>query len=139
MRAVTVDPYQPPTAEPYGGPDTAPGEPPKVVFWFKMYAGLMAFMFALVTIAGIVMLAAPLGLPEEDGVPVAILGGVYLMMGLMFLGATLVPFFAGQRSWAWVYNLILIALGMTSCTIVFSIPLLIYWIKPETREYYGQS
>jgi drug/metabolite transporter (DMT)-like permease len=44
-----------------------------------------------------------------------------------------------QRRWAWVCGLLLIAFGMTGCCLPVCIPLLIAWIKPSTREWFGYS
>jgi hypothetical protein len=40
----------------------------------------------------------------------------------------------------WVYDLVVICVGMTSfCCMPVCIPLLIFWIKPEVRAYFGRT
>jgi hypothetical protein len=69
-----------------------------------------------------------------------IMGVFYVVLGLVLMGASLLPFFVKPQPWVWIYDIVLIALGFTSCCfLAFSIPLLIYWIKPETRQYFGRE
>lgn len=140
--AAVINPYQPPSAAPYPSVNFTPGAPPPVVFWFKVYTGAVAFMFFLMVVLGLGMIGLSfrneLSTEASDAGVFAMVGGIYLIIGLAFMIASLVPFFVQNDSWVWVYNLVLICLGMTSCTIVFSIPLLIFWIREDNRAYYGR-
>ena len=47
--------------------------------------------------------------------------------------------FLPPRLWVWIYGIVLIAVGFTSaCCIPFCVPLLIYWLKPEAKAYFGR-
>ena len=70
--------------------------------------------------------------------PTEFLGGLYIALGIIFMIPPLVAFFLPKRPWAWVYHLVMICLGMTGCTIVASIPLIIFWIKPEVKQYFNE-
>jgi hypothetical protein len=49
-------------------------------------------------------------------------------------------FFLKPQAWTWFYHIILISVGLTSpCTLPASVPLLIYWLKPETQRYFGRA
>ncbi len=65
-----------------------------------------------------------------------IYGAIGLGLAVPFtMGAILKP-----RPWVWIFDLVLICIGMTSpCCMPASIPLLIFWIKPETRAYFGRE
>jgi hypothetical protein len=40
----------------------------------------------------------------------------------------------------WVYDLVVICLGMTSaCILPASVPLLIFWLKPEVKSHFGKN
>jgi hypothetical protein len=68
-----------------------------------------------------------------------IMGGVFILMGLLLAAASAIPLFYRPRPWTWVYSLVLICLGLGSVCMIFSIPLLIFWLKPETKAYYGKQ
>ena len=75
----------------------------------------------------------------EDAFMMPILGGVYAAFGLVFAGAFAVGLLMPRKPWAWIYGIVLIALGMTSaCCIPATIPLLIFWIKPEAKAFFGR-
>lgn len=66
------------------------------------------------------------------GVVFAVIG---VPLGVVFAAAPFLP----RRPWVWVYDLVLIILGLTSCiTWPLTIPLLIYWLKAETKWWFGQ-
>lgn len=67
-------------------------------------------------------------------------GFVFAAMGAIFTAAFLASFFLPRRPWAWVYNLVLISVGLTSCCCIpAAIPLLIFWIKPEVKGFFSKA
>jgi hypothetical protein len=43
------------------------------------------------------------------------------------------------RPWTWIYHLVIICFGMTSaCCIPMCVPLVIFWLKPDTKAYFGR-
>jgi hypothetical protein len=49
----------------------------------------------------------------------------------------LVGIVAPKRPWGWVYKLVLICLGLTSCWLwPLTIPVLRRWLKPDMKRYY---
>jgi len=68
-----------------------------------------------------------------------LMGAVYLLLGLVLFAACFLPFVLRPRPWVWTYDLVIIALGLSSpCLLPASIPLIIFWVKPETRAYFGK-
>ena len=120
----------------------APVIRPQIVLWFKVYAGLMAFVYALVIALG-VLLMVPNLIPadtSEDAMAMKFGGVIYLVIGLIFGGAYIVGLVTKAQSWAWVYNLVLICVGLTSCLFLpICIPLMIFWLKPEVKAFYGRT
>jgi hypothetical protein len=50
------------------------------------------------------------------------------------------PFVLPRRPWVWVYDMVVICIGLTSCCIMpAALPLLIYWIKPEVKAWFQQG
>ena len=112
---------------------------PSVWGWFVLYCVLLALMYLMCMAIGVFFALAPsfLDMTLEEG---WIAGSICLLMGFIFFVPFVIGPFLPAKPWAWIFGLILICLGMTSCCILpFAIPLLIYWIKPENQEYYGRK
>jgi hypothetical protein len=59
-------------------------------------------------------------------------------MGVALAAPFAVAPFLPRRRWVWVLHVVLIALGMTSCACIpATVPLLIFWIRPETQAWFG--
>lgn len=134
----------PPGYQPgYGGPPPPTGTP-AVVMWFRVYCGFLAFMNVLVMGLGIFIVVAGSSTPElreaANGMEPAIIGALYAVLGFAFAVAYSVGLFIPRKPWGWIAGIVLIALGMTSlCCLPAAIPLLIFWLKPETKSYFGRS
>ena len=75
-------------------------------------------------------------MPEQLGNMVA--GVIYAVMGIVFFLLYLAGVFLPVRRWSWVAGLVLIALSFTSCCCVpAAVPLLIFWIEPETKAWFA--
>ena len=108
--------------------------------WYKAYCVLMALLYLFIVVAGVfLIIAAPADRdmsPEEA----RLLGGIMLFMGIALAIPFLIGAFLPRKSWAWVFGLVLICIGLTSvCCMPVTIPLLINWIKPETKFYFGRT
>lgn len=107
--------------------------------WYLAYLGLLLFLFAGVAVLGGLFLAGVFDEPGMEDMETRILGGIYLGGGIVMSVPTVLAFFFPRRKWTWVYHLVMICIGLTGCTFVFSIPLLIFWLRPETREWFEQG
>jgi hypothetical protein len=115
-------------------------EAPPVIKWFKVYAGFMAALYGLLTLIGLVLVVVSFGDEELGMAERLILASVFLILcgGLTAIFAF--ALFAPRSSWVWVYDIVLIAIGLTSClTIPAAVPLLLYWIKPEAKAWFGRT
>ena len=135
---MTNNPYATPGAATSGYAAVPPGTKPDVVFWFRVYAAVMGAMGVLtgLLIMAMGVLAMTANEPGADDVPM----WLFVMIGVMAIATSAIywlPFYFGNRPWVWTYSLVVICLGMGSCTIVAALPLLIYWLKPETKAYFG--
>jgi hypothetical protein len=104
----------------------------------------MALLYLLCIVGGFVLLVfrgeiAASG-SQDSPEDFWLLGLILVGMGIPLSIAYITAFFLPVRPWVWVYHLVLIAIGLTSaCCWAASIPLLIFWIKPETQAYFGRS
>ena len=108
---------------------------PKVWRWYLGYSLGMAaltFVLTLVSIALLVFEVFP-----EEAAP-ALFANVFVCFPLIVVFGA-VPFLPRQP-WAWTYGVVVIALGLPcAVSIGFSLPLLIYWLRPEARAYFGRA
>ncbi len=113
---------------------------PKAVFWYQIYCGTLAAVYLVVAAAGAVLLALPAASLEMQEAEKFITAGICLAVSLPLLAASLLPFCFHPRPWLWVYGIVLIAVGFTSCCFwPICIPLLVYWLKPDVQGYFGRN
>lgn len=122
------DPYAPPKADTRGQP--------RVIGWYRGYAASMAMLYLIACGAGTMMLfQIDEGIADPSGRPAGVLVLVVsLVLAGLYTYAAIVPL----KPWAWIVGLVAIAIGMTGCTIVFALPLLLYWLKPVTKAAFGR-
>ena len=123
--------------------ETAPtpaSQPPKVSWWFKAYSGFLCFLYLATAAFSLFFFLADPADTEMSATAAHIIGALLLVGGLGLFSACLLPLILRPRRWLWTYDLVVICLGMTSaCILPASIPLLIFWLKPEAKSYFGVS
>ncbi|MDF1756127.1 MAG: hypothetical protein P1U89_25295 [Verrucomicrobiales bacterium] len=121
--------------------DYIPGKTPGAIIWYRVYLVVMCLMFLAVIAGGAVVLSGvfPITAEDLDGMPPQVLGSIYLIMGIAMIIPYALAFFLPRKPWVWIYHLVMICIGMTGCTIVASIPLLIFWLKPDVKGYFGRQ
>lgn len=117
----------------------SPSAPPPVLFWFRVYCGVLCVVYVCTTLAGLPFLLMDPGTFEMSTLEARLLGGMLFVLGAVLLVMSAAPFFLAPRPWVWTYDLVIICLGMTSaCFLPACIPLLIFWIKPEVKAHFGR-
>jgi hypothetical protein len=127
-----------------------PRKTPAVVKWYRLYCGALAFVYLVLVVlffVGWFYLAAkgfddPAFRRQLEGMPewfwliyLGFLFGICLFLAGVYIAA----FFLPRKPWVWIYHMILICIGFTSaCCLPAAIPLFIYWLKPETKAYFGR-
>jgi hypothetical protein len=134
--------FPPPTLGSDGMTGATSGEPqsPPVWKWYVAYCAAMAFMYLLLVLMGVVFLAIPPGLEAkpQEAQEAQIWGFLTIILGVLFLAPYAAAPFLPRRKWAWIVGVVLIGIGMTSmCCLPAAIPLLIFWLKPENKEFFG--
>jgi MFS family permease len=116
--------------------------PPPVVTWYRVYCVAMTLLYVGCIIAGLLMSVFRDQLADDEMVPEdwVVLGIILIFAGCLLIGPFLFSFFLRPKPWTWVYHLVLICVGLTSvCTLPASIMLLIFWVQPANREYFGKD
>ncbi len=111
---------------------------PSAYKWFVVYCILMALGYLTLAVMGIVF-----GFIEPDremsAAEAKLMGVVFLILGLALCVPYAIAPFLPRKSGVWVFGLVLICIGLTSlCCLPVCIPLLISWLKPEMKAFYGR-
>lgn len=116
---------------------------PDGVIYFRIYAGVMVVIYALVALFGLFMMFVPLFSPPTSSsgtTELWIVGLLYGGIGIVFFIPWVIALFGGRKPWVHTLGTVMIALGMTQiCCLPILIPLLITWLKPETKRWYGAT
>lgn len=119
-------------------PPRRPG-PPSVILWYRLYCVAMVLLYLAVGAFSVFALAADPAELGSDAAETKVMAAVMALVGFPLAVVFVLPFFAGQRRWAWVLGIVLIAIGMTSaCCIFVCVPLLIFWLKDDVKAYFGR-
>ena len=114
-----------------------PSLPPPQKYWvgIEAFCGIMALIYLLLTPFGVWLISEG----KNDGE--ALLNGIILvLMGPPLSIAFGLGVFFNDKPWHWIYGLVLICLSMTSCCCLpVSIPLMLHWLKPETKAFFEKS
>ena len=113
----------------------------KTFFWYRAYCVAMAFLALAFAGLGFFFVFVPLE-PRRSGDAETMLAmGIFyaavgLLMFFVFAAAALLP----AKPYNWIVGIVIIALGFSSCCLwPACIPLLIYWVKPETQALFGRK
>lgn len=131
-------PYQSPNY--YSQQFQPPKRVPAVWYWYVTYCVAMLLLYLACAAGG----AALLGFAEElaaddpdmSASEARVMGVVFVAISipliLMYGAAPLLP----KGKVAWILGIVNIAIGLTSaCCLPVCIPLLIFWLKPEMKEF----
>jgi Kef-type K+ transport system membrane component KefB len=137
-------------------PPPIPVHKPSVVRWYRLWCALFiplwlgVVVYAVLKAKGEVEDLGPftellvkddqaardalLAEEREEAIGGAALGGIFL---LFYIFAACVP----RRPWAWVVGMIAIIGTMFPFCLpaAGAVPLLVFWVKPETKRYFGRS
>jgi len=123
---------------PSGPQDNETGR--KTFFWYRIYIGAMLALYAAVAIGGLVfavMSTSFAGREQEDALMMGIIYGIF---GMIFAAVYGVALFLPRKPFNWIVGIVMIAIGLSSCCLLpATVPLIIFWLKPETRAYFGRE
>jgi hypothetical protein len=109
-------------------------------FWYRVYCGVMIVIYLFSIGLGAFFMSFAPETREYSSEETFIMGIFYAALGAVFLIVSVVALLLPRKPYNWVVGIVMMALGMTSCCFLpFLIPLLIYWVKPETKAYFGRN
>ena len=111
----------------------------KTYFWYRMYCSALVVLYLIIAITGAVAIAGSHGSNVENPRD-ALTGGVMMLVfGGIFAAVYLIGVILSPKPSSWILGIVLLALGMISvCFLPLTVPLLFFWMKPETQRYFGR-
>lgn len=132
--------WQPPAPQWQPPPPVDPASADSVYRWFKVYVAVMALI--CVAVVAVAFLIAVFGVDASatDATEQRVYAAIYGVAALIPLGVYAVGLFLPRKPWGWVYGIVLLSLGLTSCCLwPAAIPLLIGWLKPGMKARFHRS
>jgi hypothetical protein len=137
--------YVPAGLPPGEGPRSGREGPPEGVYYYRIFGGVLAALCFVLVAGGVRSFLGPIlasGGPSGTAPSTSdIFGGVFLAaVGVVLLIPCFLSLLGGRRPWVHQLGTMLIALSMiTMCCLPLSIPMLMVWLKPETKRWYGTA
>jgi hypothetical protein len=125
---------------PSGGKVTEPAKSkPPVWRWYVAYCSGMVALYLVVAACGVIMLVVDPVELDMEAMLAKLLGAFNLGFGILLVGLFGAAPFLPPKPWTWIYGIVAIGIGLSGlCCLPAAVPLLIYWLKPETKAYFGR-
>lgn len=115
-------------------PPAASGGRPAVIVWYRVYTAVGLIIYtAIPALAAFMTLAM-----GERHVATLLPLAVFSLVAFAFMAFYGIATFVPYKPWGWMFGLVAIAFGMASVLIVVAVPLLVFWLKPETKAAFGR-
>lgn len=112
----------------------------KTFFWYRVYCAVLMLIYLGLAALGIALQVFQPQNRQYNPQETMIVGTVYAFLGAVFFLAFAIALFLPPKPYNWIVGIVMMAIGMTSCCFIpFLIPLLIYWVKPETKAFFGRN
>lgn len=112
----------------------------KTYFWYRAYCAVLVAIYVFAMGIGVLLIFFQPDPGSTSAGENIVAGLVYLIFGAVFALVFAVAIFLPRKPYNWVVGIVMIAFGMTSCCFIpATIPLLIFWIKPETKAFFGRN
>jgi hypothetical protein len=140
-------PYRPPQHAPEPWPREPwqpPGPAPMPAVWpfYAIYCVVLALVYLGTIALGAFFIVQAEMLAEhdrdiDDPLFFVIMGGAFIAISLplaiLFAAGPLAP----RNRFGWILGIVAIAIGLTSgCTMLASVPLLVFWLQKGVKRYY---
>ena len=109
-------------------------------FWYRIFCSLIVIPSVVIAIFGFLAIIGSFGETGQKATDAFAGGIMFLLMGvppmiLYFFGVVL-----PSKPYHWFYGIFLLGMATLSCGLaIFAIPLLIFWVKPETQAYFERK
>jgi hypothetical protein len=133
---VSFEPYAPPSRD-----SDRRDARPAVILWFRIYSAVM--MLVSLGFLGLAVLMGYAATRPEVAIDANAAGAPLAAIVLALMSAALVALygvatFVPFKPWGWTVGLVAIALGLAGGSVIFAIPLLVHWLKPQVRAAFAR-
>lgn len=112
----------------------------KIHLWYRIYCGVFILSAIVLFCVAVDMMVSRPGTYNSEAPENQFISGVFWAIVAPIFGAIYaIALFSPRKPWAWVYGIVLLAIGIATCCFLPSLILLIYWAKEETRVYFGRK
>jgi hypothetical protein len=131
-----MNPYAAPSPDSFGRDAR-----PRVILWFRVYAAVM--MLASLAMLGLAFLMGYEATRPEVAIEANAAGAPLLAVVLVLLSAALVALygiatFVPLKPWGWTVGLVAIGLGLAGGSVIFAVPLLVHWLRPQVKAAFAR-
>jgi hypothetical protein len=115
---------------------------PSVVFWFKVYATALCLLLIPAGILSWMLASSNGGFGDPIGKwSLASIGAyVFSLCAWGMVLSAIILLFKAPQPHHWTLGLVLICIGLlTPILLPASTPLIIFWLRPATKSYYGRQ
>ncbi|MDH3531019.1 MAG: hypothetical protein OEQ28_15770 [Acidobacteriota bacterium] len=113
----------------------------KTFFWYRVYCAVMLLLYVALMALGLlsVVISGDSVTPEQQQ-EAFIVGIIYFVLGLAFAAVYGIALVLPRKPFNWIYGIVMIAIGLTSCCLLpATVPLFLFWLKPETKRFFGRK
>ena len=117
-------------------------KPPRVIFWYRIYCSFMGVFWGLLVFLFLFLRSLSdleQNMSSSDFTEFQITSVIMIFVGIPFALLYFFCAFMTHRGWHWILGFVSIGLGMSGCCLPVCIPLLIFWIKPETKSWLNRN
>lgn len=113
----------------------------KTFFWYRVYCAVLICLYLALTVLGLILIfGQSIQTQEYNPQELMLVGYIYAVLGAILFLLFAVAIFLPPKPYNWIVGIVMMAIGMTSCCFVpFLVPLFIFWLKPETKAFFGRT
>ena len=135
------DPIYVPFGLPPGVEQAGEETTPDAVTYFRVYAVIMTLVSLSLAGSALYAVIEMSARPSPATDEMLIWVGVYGTVGLVMAVPWVVAILGGRRKWVHPLGMILLIITMVTvtCCLPVAIPLLVAWLKPEVKRWFGSA
>ena len=130
------NPFEAPGPRP--APEIIQPKKPQAILWYNVFCIASVVFYLLLVVVGLFYILAAEGMARgkpEDLIALRLVGGIFLVFGLAMAVLYSCGLFFQKGNGGWIFGLVLIAISLTGICLIAGVPVLIFWIQPEVKEY----